>query len=65
MGAAAWGTEHALEIALPGNGTVDRAVRVFSSIAVAIGVLLVAARVLHIEEFKEAFARIASRLGMS
>jgi putative peptidoglycan lipid II flippase len=65
MGAAAWGTQHGLEIALPGNGTLVRALRVFSSIAVAIGVLVGVARVLHIEEFTEALARVASRLGMS
>lgn len=65
MGAAAWGTNYALEVSLPGDGTLHRAARVFSSIALAIGVLVVVARVLHIEEFKEALARIASRLGMS
>jgi putative peptidoglycan lipid II flippase len=65
MGAAAWGTQYGLESALPGNGTVLRALRVFSSIAVAVGVLVVVARILHIEEFKEALAKIASRLGMS
>ena len=65
MGAAAWGTHHGLEIALPGHGTLDRAIRVFSSIAVALVVLVGAARVLRIEEFKEALARVASRLGMS
>ncbi|HEX9367297.1 MAG TPA: murein biosynthesis integral membrane protein MurJ [Vicinamibacterales bacterium] len=65
MGAAAWGAEYALEIALPGHGTLVRAVRVFTSIAVALGVLVAVARVLHIEEFREALARAASRLGMS
>ena len=56
---------HGLEIALPGDGTLVRAVRVFTSIAVALGVLVGVARVLRIEEFKEALARVASRLGMS
>ncbi len=65
MGLAAWGTHHALEIALPGHGTALRAVRVFASIAIALGVLVGVARVLHIEEFKEALARVTSRLGMS
>jgi putative peptidoglycan lipid II flippase len=65
MGLAAWGTHHALEIALPGHGTALRAVRVFTSIAIALGVLVGVARVLHIEEFKEALARVTSRLGMS
>jgi putative peptidoglycan lipid II flippase len=65
MGLAAWWTHHGLEIALPGQGTPVRAVRVFTSIAVALAVLVGAARVLHIEEFTEALARVASRLGMS
>lgn len=65
MGIAAWGTQHFLEAAMPGTGTPVRAVRVFTSIAVALGVLIGTARVLHIEEFKEALARVTSRLGMS
>jgi putative peptidoglycan lipid II flippase len=65
MGLAAGGTQHGLETALPGDGTALRAVRVFTSIAVALGVLVAAARILHIEEFKDALARVASRLGMS
>src|SRR5258708_20585274 len=62
---AAWGTQHGLEAWLPGHGTPLRAVRVFTSIAIALAVLVGVARVLHIEEFKEALARGASRLGMS
>jgi putative peptidoglycan lipid II flippase len=65
MGLAAWGTQHGLETALTGPGTPLRAVRVFGSIAVGLGVLVAVARVLHIEEFKEALARVTSRLGMS
>jgi putative peptidoglycan lipid II flippase len=65
MGAAAWGANYGLEIALPGNGTLHRAARVFSSIAVALAVLVGAARVFHIAEFKEAIGRVTSRLGMS
>jgi putative peptidoglycan lipid II flippase len=65
MGLAAWATQHGLEIALPGHGTPVRAVRVFTSIAVALAVLVSAARVLRIEEFKEALDRVTSRLGMS
>jgi putative peptidoglycan lipid II flippase len=65
MGLAAWATQHGLEIALPGHGTLLRAVRVFTSIAIALGVLVGAARALHIEEFKEALTRVASKLGMS
>jgi putative peptidoglycan lipid II flippase len=65
MGLAAWGVHHGLEIALTGTGTPLRAVRVFASITIALGVLVGVARVLHIEEFKEALARVTSRLGMS
>src|SRR5258708_17675022 len=65
MGLAAWGTQHLLEIWLPGHGTPLRAVRVVTSIAIGLAVLVGTARVLHIEEFKEALARVASRLGMS
>jgi putative peptidoglycan lipid II flippase len=65
MGLAAWGTHHILEIALPGHGTPLRAVRVFTSIATALGVLVGVARVLHVEEFTEALARVTSRLGLS
>ena len=65
MGLAAWGTEHWLAAALPGNGTLLRGFRVFTSIAVALGVLVAVARLLQIEEFTEALARITSRLGMS
>lgn len=65
MGAAAWGTHHGLEAALPGHGTLVRAVRVFSSIGVGLLVLVGAARALRIEEFTEALGRMASRLGLS
>jgi putative peptidoglycan lipid II flippase len=65
MGVAAWAAEHVLEGALPGTGTLLRAARVFTSIGIAIGVLVGVARLLHIEEFKEALARLTSRLGMS
>jgi putative peptidoglycan lipid II flippase len=65
MGLAAWAVHHRLEVVLPGGSTLVRAIRVFTSIAAALAVLVGAARVLHIEEFKEALARAASRLGMS
>jgi len=65
MGVAAWGSQYGLEVALPGSGTLVRAVRVFSSIAIALAVLAGVARLLHIEEFTRALARVTSRLGMS
>jgi putative peptidoglycan lipid II flippase len=64
MGAAAWAVHHALETALPGSGTLVRAVRVFSAIGVALAVLVAVARLLRVEEFKEALARVTARLGL-
>jgi putative peptidoglycan lipid II flippase len=65
MGVTAWSVHHGLEAALPGSGTPIRAVRVFSAIAAALAVLAGAARLLRVEEFTVALARVASRLGMS
>ncbi len=65
MGAAAWGTQHGLEAVLPGDGTPVRAVRVFTSIFAGLAVLVGAARALRIEEFREALARVTSKLGRS
>jgi putative peptidoglycan lipid II flippase len=65
MGGAAWGTQHGLQAVMPGDGTILRAVRVFTSIGVALVVLVGAARLLRIEEFEDALGRVASRFGMS
>jgi putative peptidoglycan lipid II flippase len=65
MGAAAWGVHHALERSLPGSGTLVRAVRVFGAIGVALAALVTVARLLRIEEFKHALARLTARLGPS
>lgn len=65
MGLAAWAAEHWLAAALPGDGTLVRGVRVFSSIAIALGVLVAVARLLRIEEFTAALARVTSRMGRS
>ncbi len=65
MGLAAWGAEQWLAAALPGDGTLVRSVRVFSSIAIALGVLVAVARLLRIEEFTAALAQVTARLGRS
>ena len=48
--------------AVTGMGLVPQMVRVGASITVAIGVLAAAARVLRVEEFDEAFAKVTRRL---
>jgi len=65
MGAAAWGSQHALEALIGGRSTIVRAVRVFTSIAAGLATLVVAAHLLRIDEFKEAIRLVASRLGVS
>jgi len=62
MGLAVWFTQHTLEVAVTGRSTVIRAFRVFTSIAAGTIVLTAAARLLHIQEFKEALARVTSRV---
>jgi hypothetical protein len=65
MGAAAWGSQHALEALIAGRSTVLRGIRVFTSISAGLVVLVAAAHLLHIEEFKEAVRRVASRVGIA
>jgi putative peptidoglycan lipid II flippase len=62
MGVVVWLTQHALDAALPGGGTGVRAVRVFTSIGAGVIVLTAAARLLHIEEFREALDKVRSRV---
>jgi putative peptidoglycan lipid II flippase len=64
MGAAAWGSQHALEGLIAGRSTVVRGVRVFASISAGLVVLVAAAHLLHIDEFKEAVRRVTVRLGI-
>jgi putative peptidoglycan lipid II flippase len=61
MGAAAYFCFLWLEGAVPGTGEVARALRVFIPIAVALLVLAASARLLRIEEFDAATARVAGR----
>lgn len=62
MGAAAYSMAVWLDTALPGIGFLWKAIRLFSSIAIGIVVLVVSARVLRIAEFDEAFKRVLRRV---
>lgn len=62
MGLAAWGIERAMWSVAPGFSLFARAVRVFTAIGVAIGVLAVSARAIRIGEFEEALRRVLGRL---
>lgn len=62
MGAAASYMAVWLNGQVPGSGFFSRAIRLFSSIAIGLLVLVVSARVLRIAEFDEAFRRILRRV---
>jgi putative peptidoglycan lipid II flippase len=62
MGAAAWAVCAALETWLPGASFMLRLIRVSASIGIAILALLVAARLLRLEDFEAARRRVLSRL---
>ncbi len=51
-----------LAAAWPGVSLLHKSVRVFAAIAIALGVLVAAARLLRIEEFEEARARVLKRI---
>ena len=53
-----WGL---LEEAVPGGGELLRAFRVFAAIAAGLAVLAITAKLLRVEEFDEAFRRVARR----
>lgn len=61
MGAAAWYTASWLEDGLRA-GELAKAIRVFTSIAAGLLVLVASARLLRIAEFDEAFSRVVRRL---
>ena len=65
MGAGAWGSHRVLEALVVGRSTIVRALRVFTSISVGLAILVGAAHLLRVDEFKEAVRRVASRLGGS
>jgi putative peptidoglycan lipid II flippase len=62
MGVAAWAADSALASWMPSRGAAVMALRVVSSIAVALLVLDLAARALHAQEFNEARAMVLARL---
>jgi len=61
MGAAVWFVAAWLETAVPGSALSIRAIRVFTSIAAGVIVLIIAARALRIEELDDALRRLARR----
>jgi hypothetical protein len=62
MGAAASMMHRTLTVWLPGEAIILQIVRVGSAIAVAIGVLAVAAWLLRIREFTQGVALVTQRL---
>jgi putative peptidoglycan lipid II flippase len=62
MGIAAWGTCTALETWLPGATFALRLLRVSTSIGIGLLVLMLAARILRLEDFDTARKRVLSRL---
>jgi len=62
MGLASYWTEAWLHHLLPGSWWGPRAIRVGGAIGAGLAVLAAAAQVLHIDEFRVAFARVLSRV---
>ena len=62
MAAAAYYAEAGLRHLMPASNLLSRLVRVTGGIGAGIGVLALAAWVLHIEEFRQAMGRVLSRL---
>ena len=63
MGAAVWYTEGWLETTLPGSAFWLRLSRVFTSIALGVAVLILAARLLRISELDQALGSVLRRFG--
>jgi putative peptidoglycan lipid II flippase len=61
MGASVWFVAAWLETLVPGTAFSIRAIRVFTSIAAGVVVLILAARALRIEELDEALRRLVAR----
>lgn len=62
MAAAAWGTHHVLTaMVLPGGSLVAQLIRVGAAIVCGVAVLVLAARLLRIDEFDEAFGQLVRR----
>jgi hypothetical protein len=51
-----------LERLMPGGSTITKAIRVLLAIGTGLGVLAVAARALHIDEFNEALRLVSRKL---
>jgi putative peptidoglycan lipid II flippase len=62
MAAAAWACEHWLAVALPGEATLVKLVRVGCAILAGLATLAAAARLLRIAEFDEALRAVLARL---
>ena len=62
MAAAAWGIEYVMTELLPGRQILLRGVRLLMAIGGGLVVLVVAAQILHIEEFEEALKVIRGQL---
>ena len=62
MGAAAHYTAAWLTSLTPEGGEIAKAIRVFVAIGIALDVLAASARVLRIQEFADATARVRQRL---
>jgi putative peptidoglycan lipid II flippase len=62
MGLAAWGTEHWLAGAVPGNATTIKLFRVSLAIGAGVATLAAAARALRISEFDEAVRAVLAKL---
>jgi hypothetical protein len=61
MAAAAWATEHYLQIAWPAEHALARLVRVGLAVGAGLGTLAIMARLLRLHEFETAFGRVMSR----
>jgi putative peptidoglycan lipid II flippase len=62
MGAAAQMASRSLATLVPGTNSISRAIQLGGAIAVGMIVLIVAARILRLAEFDEAFGRVLRRL---
>jgi putative peptidoglycan lipid II flippase len=62
MAAAAWGTEHGLSVWWPGHNAFIRLVRVMLAISAGVGTLVLMAKLLRLDEFEKASARVTKKL---
>jgi putative peptidoglycan lipid II flippase len=62
MAIVAWGIEHELSLWWAGHDAVHRVARVGLAVSGGLGVLLIMAKLLRLEEFERAFGRVFGRL---